>query len=457
MKSGLRLATKGRGQGPPVPVGDAGMWRLPGTGASAGSQMESYLRAYGQQGTVFSNVSLLASASAGPAWKLFRTAQDGRVRYATSEQGSDQRVEVVKHAALALLNRPNPFWSQFRLLEICQLWEELTGEWYWVVQRDPRSTVPTGLWPVRPDRMEPVPDPDTYLKGWVYTAPDGRERIPLLPSDVVFECLPNPLDLYRGMGPAQAVLSEIDGARYASEYNRNYFVNSARPDGVIQVDHRMTDDEWDEFTSRWRESHRGVARSHRVAVLEQGATWQQTGTNPKDMDFANLLSSGGDRIREAWGMHKVMTGITDDVNRANAQTGEEIFASWKIEPRLKRRRDTLNYQYLPLFGDTAKGVEFDYVLPMPRNREQDNLELTTKANAVSVLVNAGYDQSAVLEVVGLPDMGVVERPTQMPAVPPGWVPAPPAAPAADSADSGPADMQALLRRSMALLNRAGAR
>ena len=72
------------------------------------------------------------------------------------------------------------------------------------------------------------------------------------------------------------------------------------------------------------------------------------------MDFANLRSVMRDTIREALGMHKVMTGVTDDVNRANAQTGEEVFASWKVSPRLDRWRDVLNNQFLPLFGSTGQ-------------------------------------------------------------------------------------------------------
>lgn len=439
----------------PVPMSSQGFRQLPG-GQPQGGDMQSYLRAYGQQGTVYANVSMLASATAGQEWKLFRNQVDGRRRYTTADQGSDQREEIIRHAALNLLMRPNPYWSTFRLFEISQLWQELTGEWYWVVKR--AGTVPVGLWPVSPARMEPVPDPDTWLQGWIYTSPDGREKIPLFPQDVVYELLPNPENPYRGLGPAQAVLGEIDSARYATQWNKNFFVNSARPDGVIQVDHRLGDEEWDELTDRWRESHRGVARAHRVAVLEAGATWVPTTASAKDMDFVNLMSSGGDRIREAWGMHKVMTGLTDDVNRANAQTGEEIFASWKVAPRLQRRRDTLNFQFLPMFGDTGRGVEFDFIYPEPRNREQDALELTTKANAAAALVAAGYDQADVLLAVGLPAMGLAETATQMPALPPGWVPAPPAAPSGgDAAAPAGEDMQALLRRSMALLNRAGAR
>ena len=166
----------------------------------------------------------------------------------------------------------------------------------------------------------------------------------------------------------------------------------------------------------------------------------------KDMDFARPADDvSRDIIREALRMHKVMTGVTDDVNRANAQTGEEVFANWWIEPRLHRWRDVLNYQFLPLFGTTGQGVEFDYVFPMPRNREQDNAELTAKATAAQSLVTAGYDPHDVLEVVGLPDMDVVETATQAPRCRPGGCLTPPAA-ARRRRGAAPDEMAARLRK-----------
>jgi len=409
-----KLLAKADPSPPPVPMSETGIWTLPASRAHAGGADEAFLRAYGANGTTFSNCLLLAEATAGPAWVLFRDQPaDGRVRYTTSDEGSDQRVQVVKHAALNLLNNPNPFWSRERLFEISQLYQDLCGKCHWVITK--KMGIPVGLWPVRPDRMQPVPDPDKYLLGWLYTAPGGRETVALDPDEVIYNPLPDPVDAYNGTGPVQSVMAEIDAIRYAAQYNRNFFSNSARPDGVLSVDHRVDDDEWDELTARWRESHRGVSRAHRVAVLE-GVTWVPTSTAPKDMDFANLMSSGGDRIREALGMHKIMTGMTEDVNRANAQTGQEVFAAWKVAPRLRRWRGVINYQLLPMFGKTGEGVAFDFLYPTPVNREADALELTAKANAAAALVAAGYEPAAVLKVVGLPAMPVITAP------PPGGLP-----------------------------------
>jgi HK97 family phage portal protein len=454
----------------PVPMGGSGggpsSFLLGGTGSSVPD--EALMRAYTSNGTVHANVSLLARSTAGPVWKLFRQApQDGRQRYTTSDQGSDQRVEVIKHQALNVLTRPATatvngreivFWTRFALFEISQLWMDLCGRATWVVEYDQRVNFPVGLWPVRPDRLTPVPDKDKYLKGWIYTSPSGREKVPLAPHEVIFNRYPDPLDTYGGVGPVGSVLTDVESVASAAEYNRNFFLNSAIPGGVLQADHELSDTEYNNLVNRWREAHRGVSRAHRIALLEAGVTWVQTHLSQKDMDFAGMRMVSRDIIREALAMHKVMTGVTDDVNRANAQTGEEVFASWQIKPRLERWRDVLNFQFLPLFGSTGAGVEFDFVLPTPQNREQDNLELKTKAEAASALVDSGYDQHDVLLAVGLPDMKTVMTLTDQPALPPRWTVPPSAAPAAAPAGvpapaegvpgRGPGgdDMAALLRR-----------
>lgn len=433
MKSSIRRL-RNQLSGPPVPLANGayrrGMMFDLGSGRAS---RETYMRAYGRSGTVYSIVSLLQQAAASPAWHLYKKQpQDGRRRYTTGDQGSDQRTEVITHAALSLWNKPNVFQSGFEFREGSNQHLELTGETFWVLDNE-FATFPTSMWYVNPARMEPVPDPDQYLLGWIYTGPGG-EQIPLDRDQVIQEKLPDPLDQFRGMGPVASILPNIEQQRYATEYQRNLFLNGATPGGIIQAPQgvSLTDTEWDEFVDRWRESHQGVARAGRVGLLENGLTWVNDAPNNRDLEYGNLRLANRDELREAWRMHKSMLGTADDVNRANAQTAEEVFVSWQTIPRLERRKDTLNFKLLPMFGATGENVEFDYEDPSPTNPEAANQELLAKARAAQALVDAGFDPTDVLETVGLPDMGVVERAIQQPALPPGWVPGQPVPPAPDN-------------------------
>lgn len=400
MRSALRTAASK----PVVPLGTRSSTRGMSYSLSGGSGgRELYLRQMGVSGTIFGIISLLAESSATPEWQLFKKQPvDGRRRYSSSDQGSDQRIEVVQHAAVQLWNSPNTMHSGFEFREGCQQHLELTGETFWVLNNE--IGFPTAMWYVRPDRMDPLYDTDGNLIGWMYSGPNG-EQVPLTTDEVILEKRPDPLDPYRGLGPVQAILPNIQQQRYATEYQRNLFLNGADPGGIITFPNALPEGKLDELIDRWREGHRGVARAGHIGVLEDGATFQSAAHNNRDMEYEKLRLSNRDEIREAWRIHKAMMGTSDDVNRANAQTAQEVFVAWQVKTRLNRRRDTLNSKLLPKFKDTS--VEFDYKDPTPDNAETAAQELLAKSQAFAQLVDAGCDPHAALEVVGLPDMDMV--------------------------------------------------
>jgi HK97 family phage portal protein len=419
---------------PPVPIAPygytGGMRFQLGTGTQS---KEAQLRTYGMSGTVFSIVSLLQSATAFPKWHLYKKQPaDGRRRYAASDVGDDQRVEIVSHAALTLWNNPNSFMSGFEFREGSNQHFELAGETFWVLDRSSATALPLSMWYVRPDRMSPVPDANGYLAGWVYSAFTG-EQIPLELWQVIQEKTPDPLDPFRGASPIASIMANIQQQHYATDYQRNLFLNGAQPDGIISFPNKVEDTDFDEFTARWRESHMGVSNAGRVGILEMGATWTAGSQSNRDLEYGQLRLANRDEIREAFRMHKALLGTVEDVNRANAQTAEETFSSQLQLPRLERRKYTLNDKLLPMFGSTGANAEFDYEDPSPVNAEGAISEMAAKATAAQVLVSAGYDPSDVLEAVGLPDMDVVEKATQAPVAPPGWVVETPAAPAGPTA------------------------
>lgn len=352
--------------------------------------------AYGSVGTLFAIVSQIGNAFASTHWGLFRK---GTMREAAN------RKEVVNHAIVDLWSKPNPFYTGRLFRETVQQHLDLVGEGVIILYMV--GTLPIEMWPCRPDRITPIKHPTKFLTGYIYTGPDGEE-VPLSKEQVIHIKMPNPADPYRGMGPVQAVLADIDAAKYSAEWNKNFFINGARPGGIVKVDYRMNDDEFEEFTSRWRAQHQGIANAHRVAVLEN-AEWQDTNFSMTDMQFVELRNLPRELIREAFAFPKPMLGTVDDVNRANAEVGEEIFARWQAVPRLERWKDVLNAHLVPRFQNGAN-LELDFADPVPVNREAADRERDSKSSAALTLVKAGYDREQVLEIVGLPPMDWVGIP-----------------------------------------------
>ena len=363
--------------------------------------------AYGSVGTLFAIVSQIGNAFASTPWHLYRR---------TSVRDKARRQEVLGHAFMKVWDQPNEFMTGRFFREVVQQHLDLVGEG--VIVLNVVGNVIYEMWPVRPDRIKPVKHPTKFLTGYIYCGPDGEE-VPLTKEQVIFIKLPNPADPYRGMGPVQSVLNDIDAARYAAEWNRNFFINGAQPGGVIQVDYRMGDNEFNEFVARWRQQHQGIANAHRVAVLEN-AKWQDTKFSMEDMQFVELRNLPRELIREAFAFPKPMLGTVDDVNRANAEAGKEIMAENQTIPRLERWKDVINVYLLPLFANGASLV-LDYDDPTPMNHEAEDRARASMTSGAAALVSAGYHPDDVAAAMGLPQMrftGSAAAPTPAPSAPP---------------------------------------
>lgn len=355
-------------------------------------QATQNMAAMSSVGTLFSIVDLMATSTADVDWRLWRKAKSGR---------KEDRVEVTRHAALDVLDAPNDFYSREELFETGQQHVDLTGE-CWIVMTTNIMGWPETLWPIRPDRIEPVPSATDFLAGYVYTGPDG-EKIPLDLDQVMRIRMPNPLDPYRGLGPVQAILTDADSIRFSVEWNRNFFVNGAEPGGVIEVPTILGDTDFDTLKRHWNEGHRGVSNAHRVAIVEAGK-WVDRKFTHNDMQFAELRSVSRDAIREAFKVHPHMLGDSDDVNLANATAAEVTFARRSVLPRVNRWRGMLNRYFLPRFGPTAVGLEFDYDNPVEEDESAYSTNFLNRARGSQMLIQVGFNGDDAAEAAGLPPM-----------------------------------------------------
>lgn len=398
----------GKAPVPYVPTGTGKRTWLPSTAPIGG--MQSQMDALGRVGTLFAIVDRIITAYSQVEWRLYKKPRDGRRKYDPGTTGAqDGRVEVTKHPVLDLWNRPNQFFMGTAFRESTQQHEELTGEQYWIVERN-QFGLPQQLWFVRPDRMMPIPDAENFLVGYIYRGPGG-EQVPLTTDEVIFLRRPHPTDPYRGLGAVQAILGDLDATYLSTEYNRNFFLNSATPGGIITSENNISDEDFNQFQARWAETHKGVANAHRVAILEAGMSWIDRKYTMDDMQFVELKEASRETIREAFGFPKAMTGATDDVNKANAYAGEVMFARWMTKPRLVRTREALNNILLPMYGRSTDGLEFDFVNPVPEDDEISAQVLFNKAQAAKFLADTGlWEAQSITEVCGLPDMKELPEP-----------------------------------------------
>ena len=312
-----------------------------------------FVNTYGQVGWVFACVSRISSAIAETKWRLY------------SKKNGNEITEILEHPLLELFDFVNPFHTGLEMMEQTQTYIDLTGEVFWLVLKDAAGQ-PAEIWVMNPNKIKVIPDQKMYIKGYVYE--NGNNEIPLSVDDVVHIKLPNPKNPFRGQSPLGSVSSDVEAEKFSSQYNRAFFQNSAEPNGVIQFEGTLTDSQYERLRYQWNSQYRGTSNSHKVAILEGGASWHTNAITQRDMQFKDLRIMNRDVIMGVYGMPKHILGIAEDVNRANAEASEYTFARWVLKPRLERIKSKLNEQFLPLYSDKTLFIDYDTPVPADIDR-----------------------------------------------------------------------------------------
>lgn len=381
----------------------------------SGTNQESQLRTYGTIPAVYACVAELAEATAQVEWQLYRKAASGN---------PDDRTPVSEHAAIDLWEQPNQYMDRQFFTEFVQMHLDLAGESFIVIGTNSQAgALPLSLWPVIPTMMEPVTDAQTFLRGYVYTDPDGV-KVPFLPDEVIHLKYPDPLNPYKGLSPVAALLPDLDADRFATEYNRNFFLNSAEPGGIIEMEDAISDDEFTELRDRWDEQHRGTGNSHRVAILTNGMKWVDRSYSMRDLQFSELRNASDQRIMLGFRMGKTLLGQTENVNRATAEAAEYVFGKYRVVRRLNRFKQMWNRILLPRFVG-GESLVWDYENPITANITEEAVERDSKVSAAIQLIDRGFEPLDVFDYLGMPPLELAALPEPDPML---TLPALPAAP-----------------------------
>lgn len=357
------------------------------------------------ESTLMSVLKLISRTTASVKWCGYRKQANPSEHQTRPEIGAD------KSLAVKLWQQPNPFMNGVHVRKVCTWHYAAVGEAWMVVDfYDEARTLPRSWWPVRPDRMTPVPDPDMFLLGYIYTGPSG-ERVPLDLDEVMRITDPHPTDPHRGIGPVQSLLTPLATSMSSQQWINAFFQNDGTPGGIIEIPQGLEDADYHRLRRRWNEQHRGVNRAHRVAIMEFGK-WIPTVIDMQKMQFTEIRQLTRDQILEAFRIHKHKMGASDDVNLANAAAADATFAKDITLPNIEEWEALANGPYLKLFGAAGAGIDLEPEGVVPEDEAAEQAELASKVNAAVQLKGAGWDPAAILETVGLPPipLAVVEPP-----------------------------------------------
>lgn len=256
---------------------------------------------------------------------------------------------------------PNPEMTAFEFRQAMQGHLALWGNAYAEIERDGFGRV-RALWPLRPDRMTVTRDAQKR-RVWVYQLPGGE---PVKWTWANPSVTPAPILHLRGMSgdggagysPISLLREPIGLGLAAEEYGARMFSNAARPSGVLQAPKVVSDKAMERLRQGWEAAHRGLSNAHRVAILEEGITWQQIGMTANDAQFLETRKFQLNEICRAFRVPPHLVGDLERATFSNIEHQAIDFVVHSLTPWLVCWEQALARDLLSVKGFATHQIRF---------------------------------------------------------------------------------------------------
>ena len=155
------------------------------------------------------------------------------------------------------------------------------GNAYCQIEYDGQGRV-LELWPLNPASMV-----ETKIVNGVrfyrYQNPDGMMQ--WIAGDIIWHLRGLGSDGLHGYSPISLMRRAIGLGMAAESFGARFFANDARPGIVLEHPGRLGPEAQENLKLSWEDSHKGLSKSHRVAVLEEGLKLHEVGIPPEDAQF----------------------------------------------------------------------------------------------------------------------------------------------------------------------------
>ena len=216
----------------------------------------------------------------------------------------------------------------------------------------------SGLYPLQSNRMRVERD-DNGKRIYKYRPTTGENEHMKSSEELTFqswEILHIPalgFDGLTGYSPIAMARNAIGVAMACEEFGAKFFENGARPSGVLKHPGVLKDP--DKLRESWQKIYGGSANAGRVAVLEEGTSYESISVNQSDAQF---LETRKFQIAEIARIFRVPLHMLNELDRAtfsNITQQSLEFITYTLTPYLVRLEQGFNKA---LFSETERGKYF---------------------------------------------------------------------------------------------------
>lgn len=219
---------------------------------------------------VYDAVRIYAETIASLPLHLYRRVEGGKAR------ATDSPMYRLFHS------RPNDMQTSFQWRESAMVHLLLWGNSYSQIYWDARGEA-ASLWPIAPWLVTPRLAADG--KSMEYQVNTSRGQVTLGSADVL-HISGLGFDGFVGRSVISLARESLGLGMAAEQFGAQFFGSGATIAGVIERKEGVLSDEaFDRLRQDWERTYSGMAAAHKVAILEEGASYKPIGIPPEDAQF----------------------------------------------------------------------------------------------------------------------------------------------------------------------------
>jgi HK97 family phage portal protein len=352
--------------------------------------MYSRILQYTGRSPRYSDVNYRAIAQEGYKrnWIIFRCVQEimkaaVQLEWKVVKNTKDGEEEIINHPALQLIKKPNPLYGQSELIKRAVAYYFIGGEVPF--HRVVTTKGVTELYNYRPDRVSfsstgDVQKPYADIK---YTS---GNIVDIEPENFMLWKNFNPLDEWDGLGHGMSMLEPIlkngDLLNEMVNWNISLLQNGGNLSGAMVVQETLPDEVYERTKEELKTQHQGSKNVGKFLLLEGGATYVQTGTNPKDMDWEKGKNSSVLDICTGIGVDPIIIGINEHSSYNNKNEAEKGLYTKTVIPLMQELADQLT-QFIELQEEEHLRIDYNNI-PCLQEDIKEMAEVLAKAKDMTI-------------------------------------------------------------------------